>query len=250
MSNDGVLTVYDTGIVTSLIEHTYVKSRNRGEEHTPAHCALVGRDDDKLFLIKGNIGNCLDKCLYHLVCRAVVIKADKRNCVLYAIVVCIKGNKVLYSVEFKLTEHHSAVERLAVGSLVLSALVEHGHNDRDTACLTLDSTDDSLKICEMLIGRHGDIITSHLIGNAVVKGVADDHDVKTSDRLLEKCLCLARSKTGAIDLYEIRFVGASAFSEIIVNTVCEILASLHGNYAKLTEYCFLHFDSFYPKLLN
>ena len=248
--DDGVLAVYDTGVIAALVEHTDVKPRNRGEEHTSAHCALVGRDDDELFLIKGNIGDCLYECLYHLICRTVVVKTDKRNCILNAVVVCVKGDKVLYAVEFELAEHHSAVERFAVGSLVLSALIEHGHNDRNTARLTLDSSDDTLEVSKMLVWCHRDIGTSHFICDTVVKGVAEDHNVKTSDRLFEQALCLTRSKTGAVDLHEIRFVCTSALSEIIVNAVAKSFAALHCNYAKLTKYFFLHFDSFYPSLFN
>ena len=153
--NDGVLAVFDTGIVTSLVEHTNVKSRNRGEEHTSAHSTLIGRDDDELFLIKGNVGNCLDKRLYHLVCRTVVIKANKRNCVLNAVVVRVKGDKILNAVELELAKHHSAVKGLAVCSLVLSALIEHGHDDRNTACLALDRSDDSLRSAKCSSGVMG-----------------------------------------------------------------------------------------------
>ena len=161
---------------------------------------------------------------------------------------CVKGDKVLNAVELELTKHHSTVKGLAVRSLVLSALIEHGHNDRDTARLALDSSDDTLEVCEMLVGGHRDISASHLIGDTVVKGVADDHNVKTSDRLLKKCLCLTRAEAGAIDLYEIGFVSVATFSEIIVNAVGKSLASLHCNYAKLTKYFFLHFDSFCPNI--
>ena len=156
-----------------------------------------------MFLIKGDIGNCLNESLNHLICRTVVIKADKGDSVLNAIVVCIKGDKILNAVELELTKHHCAVERLTVGSLVLSSLIEHRHNNRNSARLTLNSTNNTLKISEMLIGGHRNCSTSHLIGDTVVKGVTDDHDVKTSDRLLKKSLCLTRTETRAIDLYKI-----------------------------------------------
>ena len=157
---------------------------------------------------------------------------------------CVKGDEVFDAVELKLAEHHCAVERLAVGSLVLSALVEHRHNNGNSARLTFNCANDTLKISEMLVGGHGNSGTPHLIGDAVIKGVTDDHDVKTSDRLLEKSLCLTRTEAGAINLYEIGFIGTSAFSEVVVNAISKSLATLHGDYAKLTIYFFLHFDSF------
>ena len=45
MCHNGVVPVYNPGIVAPLIEHTHVQTQHIGDVDGPAHAALVGTDD-------------------------------------------------------------------------------------------------------------------------------------------------------------------------------------------------------------
>ena len=81
-------------------------------------------------------------------------------------------------------QHHGAVEGLAVGLAVLSALIEHGHDDRDTACLAVDGGEDALQVGIVIVRTHGDLCAAHFVGDSVVESVdqGSDHHNGTSFR--------------------------------------------------------------------
>jgi hypothetical protein len=88
----------------------------------------------------------------------------------------------------------------------------------------------------MVVGAHGNLLTVHLVGNSVVKHVADYVKVMTSERLMDKTLCLARAKSGAVGVNEEALVPsvASPFSEIVVNLRRKLLAASHAYHAKFS----------------
>ena len=56
VSDDGIFSVNDYGIVTALIEHTEVNTHNRGVIHTLAHTALIGRYNHSLVGVNVDVG--------------------------------------------------------------------------------------------------------------------------------------------------------------------------------------------------
>ena len=233
VSNDGVLAVDDDGVVASLVEHTEVNAHNGGIVHTLAHSALVGRDNHSLVGVDVEVGILVEHRLDHLICRAHVLKAVKRNGVLNSGVVSVEGDKVGDAHSNELLECKRTVERLSAGSLMLSALVEHRHYNADTASLTANSTDNSLKILKMVVGTHGYGLTVHIILYTVIEDVTYNINVVTSEGMVNSALCLTAAKSGAGRVYEEGsiVVVTTPFLEVKIYLFCEILAALHADYA-------------------
>ena len=163
-----------------VINNSKFKESIIKRENTLAHTALIGRDDHRAFGVDIDVGINLEKSLDHLIRGANVLKSVKRNCVLYSGVVCVEGYDIGDSHACKLLKHESAVKRLSTGALVLSSLVKHRHNNVDSASLTADSANNSLKILEMIIGAHRHGHAVHIIGYAVIEYVAKNVNVVTS----------------------------------------------------------------------
>ena len=245
MSLDGVHAVNNYRVVTALVEGTEVKSESGGIIHTTAHSALIGRNDHKIVTVDLNVRNSLNECLDHLICRTNVIKTAERNSVLYSGVMSIKGNDVGNTHIDELLKRGSAVERLSAGSVVLTSAVKHRHNYGNSACLTADSTDNSLEIAIVIIGAHGYGLTVHLVGNTVVKAVNDDINVVTAHGLPNKSLTFAGTETRAISLNNEAFIlyVPTPLLEVIVYLCGKLLSSLHGDNTKLTKQIIVHTSS-------
>lgn len=247
---DGVHTVNNYGIVTALIEGSEVETKGGGIIHTTAHSALIRRNDHKIVTVNLDIRNSLDKSLDHLICRTNVIKAAERNSILNSGVVSIKSNNVGNTHFDELLERGSTVERLSGGSVMLTSAVKHRHNYRNSARLTTDSADNSLKITEMIIGAHGYSLAVHLVGNAVVEAVNDDIYVVAAHRLTNKALTLTGTETRAISLNNKAFVlyVPTPLLKVIIYLCGKLLSSLHGDNTKLTKQIIVHTSS--EKLYN
>ena len=63
----------------------------------------------------------------------------------------IEGDKILDSEIHQLTEHVRSVKGFASGSLVLSALVQEGHDNRNTGGLPVNGCHNSLQILKMIV---------------------------------------------------------------------------------------------------
>ena len=133
---------------------------------------LIGVDFD--------IGIILKHSLDHLIRASDVLKAVKRDGILYSRVVRIEGDEVGNTHIDELLKRKSTVERLSTGSLMLSALVEHGHNYADPSCLTAYCADNTLKILEMVVGTHRYGLTVHLVLDTVIENVAYNVNVVTT----------------------------------------------------------------------
>ena len=165
----------------------------------------------KPFSIQNQIRHVLDQRLDHLIGGLYVIKSGERNCVLHSGIVCIKGEDVGNTHIGQLLQHHGAVQRLSGASLVLSALVQHGHDYVDTSCLAADGADDSLQIGKMIVGTHGNGLTVHLIGDAVIEHVANNEYVSAAHSIVKQTLTLAASETGTFRSDREALIGAVPF---------------------------------------
>ena len=122
---------------------------------------------------------------------------------MYSWVVRVKCKDILNAHSRKLVEHKCGIKRLASLASVLSALIEHGHNDRDTACLAAHCGNYSLQVLIMVIGAHVVLIAVHIICNAVIEAVAYDIYIMTSYGLVNDRLCLACTEARAMHMCDV-----------------------------------------------
>ena len=242
MSDDRILSVHDLCVIAALVEHTEVKGEHRRIVHTSRHSALVGRDHHEMVLVKLNIRHTLDERLYHLICRLNVVEADKRNGILYSDVVNVEGNDVRDTHVLKLLHRNGAVEGLSDVTLVLTALVEHRHDNGYPACLSGDCIYDSLEVGKVVVGAHGILCPVHLVSHAVIVHICDDIHIVTAHRLVKNGFPLAVSESLAFGSDNIGRAAAAAppFVQIAVNLLDKLLASRHSDYRKLAVISVFH----------
>ena len=120
---------------------------------------------------------------------------------------------------------------------MLSAFIEHRHYNADTASLSAYSTDNALKILEMIVRAHRNRLTVHLVGNAVVKHVANNVNVISSQRLMNGALCFTAAETGArrIDKEGAFGIVATPLLQVGIDLCCKVLTSTHSNYAQIAK---------------
>ena len=99
------------------------------------------------------------------------LKPFKGNRVLHSGVVGVKGDNILHPHIGQLLKSQGAVQRLSPASLMLSALIEEGHNHIDPAGLSSHRRDQSLQILIMIIRRHVVHLSAHGIGETVIADV-------------------------------------------------------------------------------
>ena len=75
MSNDGVLAVYDAGVIAAFVEHTHIHAEYVGHVDGTAHAALIRADDHHGVFVNVKIRNSLEKTLDELVNRLYGLKA-------------------------------------------------------------------------------------------------------------------------------------------------------------------------------
>ena len=200
MRLDRVRTVDDYRVIAPLVEHTEVEPEHRRIVHTPAHSALVRRYHGKMVAIELDVRNVLAECLDHLIGAAHIVKAGERYRVLHARIVRVERDDIRNAHVNQLLQSYGAVERFAGGALVLPALVEHRHYNRNAARLAADRADHSLQVLEVVVGAHRNIHSVHLVGHAVIKAVADDVDVLTAHRLQNMSFRLAGAEARQVCL--------------------------------------------------
>ena len=112
----------------------------------------------------------------------------------------IKGDDIFHAHIHKLLESHGAVQGLTPGSLVLAALIEERHDDIQTAGLAVGSSNDSLEILEMVVGRHVIDISGDTVGHAVIADINHKIEVIATDRFLQFALALTGAEARRIRL--------------------------------------------------
>ena len=128
MGHNRVAAVDDLRVVAALVEHADVHAENVRNIDCAVHCALVRADNHQVILVRLHIRNVQEAGLDELVGRHEVVKAGERGRILDARVMCVEGDEVLDAHVREFGQHVGAVQRLPLGSSVLTALVEEGHN--------------------------------------------------------------------------------------------------------------------------
>ena len=180
MRNDRVASVLDYGKITPLIIHTQLHAQDGSIIYIPVHRAGIRAYNHKIVLVQHDIRNMLEQSLQCLVRGNYIIKAHQGNRILYTRIMCVKGNNLRYSHVLQLLQSHCAIEGFSGILTMLTAAVQDRHDHIDTMRLTADSLNRTLQIRKMLVRRHGNLVSKHVITAVVVARIADDINVQSS----------------------------------------------------------------------
>ena len=97
MGHNRVAAVYDSRIISALIEHTHINTEDIGHIDGTLHSTFVRADDHQMITVKIDSVALLNQRLYKLVSGLYRIKAAVWNGVLYTRVMGVKCNDILYS---------------------------------------------------------------------------------------------------------------------------------------------------------
>ena len=140
--------------------------------------------------------NVVYKSLYHLVSGLNVFKALERNCVLNSRVVSVKCDNVVNAhIVAELLKSYCTVEGLSWWTLVLSALIKHGHNNGYSVSFAAYCGNRSFKVGKMLVRTHGNCLTVHIVGHAVVEHIAYNKNIVTANGLVKRAFAFARAES-------------------------------------------------------
>ena len=117
-------------------------------------------------------------------------------------------------------------------TLVLTAFVEHRHDDGDPARLAGDGVDDTLQVGEMIVGTHRIFGAVHFIGNAVIVHIGDDVDVAAPQRFVENGFSFPVSEALALRRDDKGLASAAAppLMQVGVDLLDERLAPRHTDH--------------------
>ena len=171
MGNDRITSVYNSRVVTSLVEHTHVKTKYVGKVYGTACTTLIRRYNHHMLRINLKVRLSTEKTLYKLICRLYCLKSLRWNSVLNSWVVSIESDDVVNAHACKLLKCKSTVKGLTSCSLMLSALVKERHDNSDSSCLTTYSSNNTLKVLIMVIRRHVVLMTTQRICHRVISDI-------------------------------------------------------------------------------
>ena len=83
MGDDGVLAVYNGGIIAALVEHAGIDAEYISEIYGAVKGAFIGADNDSMILIDDQIILRIKQRPHELIRRRKIVKTVERGCVLY-----------------------------------------------------------------------------------------------------------------------------------------------------------------------
>ena len=95
MSNDRITAVNNLGIVTSLIEHSDIKTKYVSHIYSSAHCTFIRADDHHVIIIELEVLELAAHSLYELISRLNCLKSVKRDSILYSGIMSIESYDVV-----------------------------------------------------------------------------------------------------------------------------------------------------------
>ena len=110
MSDNGVSSVDNLCIISSLIEHTHIKTKNVGDIDCSAHSTFIGAYNHHVVGIELKILNMCKKTFDKLISRLYRLKTVERYSVLDSGVVSIKCDDVINTHIYKLLKSQSTVK--------------------------------------------------------------------------------------------------------------------------------------------
>ena len=215
MSDNRVLPVYNSGIVTALVEHTQLEAQDIRKVDGALHCALIRTHDHRRILAHLQVRNCADECLEKLVGWHEGIKAREGNCVLNPRIMSVKGDDVRYTHPCELLERNRTVQRFSLCPPVLPSSVQKRHDNRDPLCLSVSSRDDPLEIGIVVIRGHIICFSAHLVLNAAVQNIDQNVEIGSADGIIDDALPFTGSEARAGAADQIAVLAVSDKREVL-----------------------------------
>ena len=75
MGNNRIASVYDTGVITTFVEHTHIKVQHVGKIHGASCCSFIRADGHHVLAVDLKIFYMSQKSLYKLISRADSFKS-------------------------------------------------------------------------------------------------------------------------------------------------------------------------------
>ena len=197
MSDDGILSVHNGGIIPAFVEHTHIHAQNIGKVDSPAHGALVWADNHKVVVVDAKIRHRLNQGLQKLVGGHIGVKALKRDRVLHTGVVGVKGDDVGHAHVHQFLQGKGTVQGLPLCAFMLPSLVEEGHNDVDPAGFAVCRGNDTLQILIMVIRGHVIFMAADRIGKAEIADIYHNKHIGAPDRFADDSLGFPGAEAGA-----------------------------------------------------
>ena len=230
MGDDWIMSVYDGGVVSSLVEHAQIHSQYGGIVHVTMHGALIRADHHETILVVFQIGENGLQFLQDLVIGDDIIESHQRYGVLYHGLVCVEGQQVGDAHVLEFLQHDGTVQGLAEAALVLTSAIQDRHDDGDTVSLASYGLDDPLQILIMIVRRHMILIAKQVVGAPVIAYIYEDVQVSSTYGLIDDALGIAGLETGAGGFNDHgRSVISFPFSELAVDLGGQFLSSLCCN---------------------
>ena len=110
MCNDRITTVHDLCIITSLIEHTHIKTKYVCHIDSTSHTTFIRADDHHMIGIDRQILYMLQQTFDKLVCRRNSFKTIQRDRILYTRIMCIEGDDIVNTHAGKLLQSQCTVK--------------------------------------------------------------------------------------------------------------------------------------------
>ncbi len=204
MGHHRIGAVLEAGIVSAAIEHAHVQTQNIGKIDGPLHAGLVGADDQHVIAVDLQIRHVAEESLHELVDGLYVVEAAQGNGVHDAGIMGVEGDDVVHAHADQFLQGDGAVQRLAHGALVLTALIEIRHDDGDAPGLAADGGDHTLEVLIMVVGRHVVLHAAEPVGLAVIAHIHQQIEIHAADRLADHALAFTGSETRQITVYNVR----------------------------------------------
>ena len=181
MGDDGVLAVYNGGIIAALVEHAGIDAEYIAEIYGAVKGAFIGADNDSMILIDDQIILRIQQRPHELVRRRKIVKTVERGCILHPWVMGIKGDKIIHAHICQLREHICTVKGFPACPLVLAAFIKEGHDHIDSMRLSCGRGYHALQVLLIIIGRFVVRITVNGIGQTMVTYVNNDEKILSAD---------------------------------------------------------------------
>ena len=162
-----------------------------------------------------------------------IIEAHQRHSVHHTGVVCVKRNQVAHAYIPQGLQHESAVQGFPVSAAMLTAAIQHGHDDIQPVSLAARGLDQTKQILEMIVGGHGVRLSEQIVLNAVVAHVDDKVQVHTTYGGFDQTFGIAGRKTGAFRFNNERvFFDAGLFGpfdQVGINTAGQFFGAFRSD---------------------
>ena len=171
MCNDRITSINNLSVISSLIEHTHIKTKNISKVNSTSHTTFIRADNHHMLAVDVKVVHIKKEILDKLVCAWYRFKSLKRNSIVYSRVMCIESNNILNAHICKFLKHKCTVKRFSSCSLVLSWFIKERHDYINSSCLTTCSSNNSLEVSIVIIRRHMVLETANSIFKAVVADI-------------------------------------------------------------------------------